>query len=64
MEKIFPVKPLCVKYICDSCGITEMLPTGEIKIHEKYVSFIHKCKSCNTEKELMDKYPLIRYETI
>jgi hypothetical protein len=64
MEKEFEVKSVGVKYTCDECWIGEMTPTGKIKMYENHATFIHKCNNCNVEKELLEKYPLIRYEKI
>ena len=64
MEEKFDVSPIGIRYICDSCNNGEMLPTGEMNMYENHATFIHKCKTCKNEKELMEKYPLIRYEQI
>lgn len=64
MEKTFTVKPVGVKYICDSCKNGEMLPTENIKMFEKHIEFTHKCKKCGSEKDFTEKYPLIRYEQL
>lgn len=64
MEETFRVKPIGVKYICDFCGKGEMNQTGEMKMYENHVNFIHTCDNCYKEIELKQKYPLIRYEQI
>ncbi|PEE81755.1 hypothetical protein [Bacillus toyonensis] len=64
MEQKFAVKPVGVKYICDSCKLGEMVLTNNMKIFEKHIEYVHKCKSCGAERRLNDKYPLIRYEQV
>ncbi|HZH60698.1 MAG TPA: hypothetical protein VEY70_14215 [Metabacillus sp.] len=61
MEITFEVKPIGVKYVCDSCGEGEMVPNG--KNDFKYeVKIGHTCSKCGLEKDFAEKYPLIRYE--
>lgn len=62
MERNFEVKPIGVKYICDKCGDGEMLPTGKMKMFETHALYPHICNKCATEKDFIEKYPLIRYE--
>lgn len=64
MEISFSVKPVGIKYVCDSCEIGEMKQTGEMKMHSTHATFIHKCDNCLNEIELKEKYPLIRYELV
>ncbi|OUB49894.1 hypothetical protein [Bacillus thuringiensis] len=64
MEEKFEVKPVGVKYICDSCNQGEMVPTNNIKMFEKNIEYIHKCSRCGAERGLNNKYPLIRYEQV
>lgn len=64
MEEKFLVKPVGVKYICDSCKVGEMLPTGNNNWSSNPPKFEHKCTHCYTKVLLNEKYPLIRYENM
>jgi DNA polymerase III alpha subunit (gram-positive type) len=64
LEKSYEVKPIVIKYICDSCNLGEMLPTGKMKMFETHALFIHKCEKCGVEHDFFEKYPLIKYEDI
>lgn len=60
MEETFAVKPVGVKYICDSCRKGEMLPTGK-NYWSNPPQFEHECNQCGGKINLEEKYPLIRY---
>lgn len=64
MEKEFLVKPIGIKYICDTCNEGEMIPTGENNWLTNPPNFNHKCNKCGKELLLSDKYPIIRYKEI
>ncbi|MEH7457717.1 hypothetical protein V7183_10890 [Bacillus sp. JJ1127] len=64
MEQHFEVKPIGVKYICDTCQKGEMLPTGNNNFMVNTPQFEHKCNNCGTKIKLTDKYPLIRYQQL
>lgn len=63
LEKTFEVKPIGVKYICDSCEKGEMRTTGKMKMFETHAEYHHTCDTCGAESDLPEKYPLIRYQT-
>jgi DNA-directed RNA polymerase subunit RPC12/RpoP len=64
LEKRFEVKSIGIKYICDTCGEGEMSPTGGLKMFETNATYPHICERCGAEKDLLEKYPLIRYEFV
>lgn len=64
MEKEYQVKPVGVKYICDTCEKGEMLPNGKNNWNVELPLFEHECSHCNTRKMLTEKFPLIRYINI
>lgn len=61
MEETFEVKPIGVKYICDTCEKGELLPTGENSWSQEIPNIEHGCTNCESKKMLPEKYPLIRY---
>lgn len=61
MERKFTVKPVGVKYICDSCGEGEMIYTGDI-IFSDPPKFKHTCSNCDINQNYSEKYPLVRYQ--
>ncbi|HDR7324532.1 hypothetical protein CON85_23610 [Bacillus toyonensis] len=64
MEQKFAVKPVGVKYVCDSCKGGDMVVTSNMKMLEDHIEYIHKCNRCGLERGLNDKYPLVRYEQV
>lgn len=64
MEKSFDVKPEGIKYFCDSCESGEMFPTGRMKMFNTHALYPHICNSCGAEKDLSEKYPVIRYKFV
>ncbi|MNO34235.1 hypothetical protein D3C76_242660 [compost metagenome] len=64
MEETFLVKQVGVKYKCDQCENGEMRPTGKMIMHETHATFVHRCDNCESEIDLKEKYPLIRYDQI
>ncbi|PFR59003.1 hypothetical protein COK36_20065 [Bacillus cereus] len=61
MEQRFEVKPIGVKYICDSCEEGEMIYTGEMLFFNP-PTFKHTCNNCDSNQNFIEKYPLIRYQ--
>lgn len=64
MEQTFEVQPYGVKYICDSCGKGEMLPTGKNDWTVDPPLLEHSCSQCGQKKKFIEKYPLIRYHAV
>lgn len=48
-------------YVCDKCKTGEMKPTGENIWTVDPPLFKHKCDTCDEEKGLNEKYPVIKY---
>lgn len=61
MEINYAVEPIGVKYICDSCGSGEMIPTCKNDWAAHPPQFEHECNVCNFQEMFNEKYPLIRY---
>jgi hypothetical protein len=62
LEKECKVKPIGIKFVCDSCSNGEMKHTGKMKMFETYVMYQHICEKCGVENNFTEKYPLIRYK--
>lgn len=63
-EKRFKVETYEVKYICDACGSSEVLPTG-VALMSSPPQYPHVCKSCGKEYRFRNKeYPYTEYVTI
>lgn len=60
-EKKIKVKVYQVTYICDACGVGEMVPTG-VALMSNPPQYPHKCNKCGSENTLRSKYPKTVYE--
>lgn len=59
-EQRYELTPYGVKYMCDDCG-NEMHYTGQMLMSSP-PQFVHAC-FCGVQKNLNDKYPVVRWET-
>lgn len=67
MEQQFEVKPVGVKYVCDSCGKGDMVyrgGNGDMILLGKDIKFKHYCYTCKCEKVFCKKYPFVDYVVI
>lgn len=64
MEKYVEVTPVGVVYICDVCNSGKVVYTSDMKMYHNYATFVHRCEKCDSKIELLEKYPLIRYEGV
>ena len=62
-EKIFGVRPIGVKYICESCSDGEMKsdPESTLRMPNMYP---HKCTKCGFTMMLPKVYPYIEWQEI
>lgn len=62
MEKRQQVIPVRVSYICDSCGVGEMVVKGGGSLlMSNLPKHIHSCNHCGTRQMLQGTYPRIEY---
>lgn len=59
-EKKVEMVPYEVRYLCDNCG-TEMRYTGKALLSDP-PRFTHECPKCPHLKDLVEVYPVIRWE--
>jgi hypothetical protein len=59
-EERFELKPYGVRYLCDCNG--EMIPTGQMLMSDP-PKFPHECRECGKAINLIEKYPIVRWET-
>lgn len=61
-ERVFSIKPVGVKYICEFCGEGEMkhIPSSEVKLNIPPL-FNHKCTNCGKIMMLPKMYPYIEW---
>ena len=64
MESEFKVEPYGVKYVCEKCGVGEMLYTNRSDWSVAPPQHEHKCPKCSAVVMLEEKYPIIRYKRI
>ena len=64
MEKTFKVKPIGVKYLCDSCNVGEMNYTNDMEFENGVPIFRHRCTNCDNETKFTQKYPTIDFVEI
>ena len=60
-EKIYDTKVFEVDYACDNCNSGLMINSGTM-LPSYPPQYPHKCKHCGLTKNLLQKYPTIRYE--
>ena len=57
------VIPFTVDYVCDSCGVGVMHPTG-ISLLCSQPQYPHECDKCGESKTFNNKYPYMSYELV
>jgi len=64
-EKDFEVKTYKVHYVCDKCGMGELLPTGTC-YPTSPPQYPHQCSNtlCSSGKTFRIQYPALRYTEI
>ena len=60
-EKIYDAKVFEVDYTCDNCNSGLMINSGTM-LPSYPPQYPHKCKYCGSTKNLLQKYPTVRYE--
>lgn len=61
-EQQFEVRPTGVKYICDHCGVGELVYVRFLP--EQYNdpnNYVHQCPHCKNEVALKEKFPTVRF---
>ncbi|WP_025911977.1 hypothetical protein [Priestia flexa] len=62
-KEYYDIKPVGVKYICDSCEEGELEYTGIISDHSIPL-FKHKCSECGEIRSFELKYPTIEWTNV
>ena len=57
-----PLRPILVRYKCDSCGIGYPAPTGVMLLGDP-PQFPHRCPHCEEEMVFTEKYPTVPYSS-
>jgi hypothetical protein len=57
-----PVQTFYIEYLCDACGIGNMMPTG-VSNPVYPPLYVHKCTHCNNVVSFTKTYPTVKYLT-
>jgi len=59
MEREYPTETVIIEYICDTCSIGAMKPTGKALLCKPPL-YVHKCDSCGVVANLRRGYPMTK----